>query len=71
MMLAGFSQGGAMSLFTGLQLQLEIEGDAGTPSLAVILVMSGYLPGKGSLILFVVLMHCKIIQQLRDSSPRS
>lgn len=45
MLLAGFSQGGAMSLFTGLQLQLEIEGEAGAPSLAGILVMSGYLPG--------------------------
>ena len=35
-----------MSLFTGLQLQLEIEGEADQPSLAGILVMSGYLPGK-------------------------
>ena len=35
MVLAGFSQGGALSLFTGLQLD---------SSLAGILVMSGYLP---------------------------
>ena len=43
MMLAGFSQGGAMSLFTGLQLPAE-EGVA--PALAGLVVMSGYLPGK-------------------------
>jgi predicted esterase len=48
MMLAGFSQGGAMSLFTGLQLPLE-EGQDGAltaPALAGIVVMSGYLPGE-------------------------
>jgi lysophospholipase-2 len=47
MMLAGFSQGGAMSLFTGLQLPAE-EGEGGAqtaPALAGIVVMSGYLPG--------------------------
>lgn len=43
MMLAGFSQGGAMSLFTGLQLPAE-EGVA--PALAGLVVMSGYLPGE-------------------------
>eukprot|EP00579_Thalassiosira_antarctica_P006336 CAMPEP_0201881206 /NCGR_PEP_ID=MMETSP0902-20130614/11576_1 /ASSEMBLY_ACC=CAM_ASM_000551 /TAXON_ID=420261 /ORGANISM="Thalassiosira antarctica, Strain CCMP982" /LENGTH=285 /DNA_ID=CAMNT_0048409353 /DNA_START=6 /DNA_END=863 /DNA_ORIENTATION=- len=36
--LAGFSQGGALSLYTGMQLP------AGTPPLAGIVVMSGYLP---------------------------
>ena len=36
MVLAGFSQGGALSLFTGLQLPAEMK-------LAGILVMSGYL----------------------------
>jgi lysophospholipase II len=36
--LAGFSQGGAMSLFTGLQLPEDMKP-------AGILVMSGYLPG--------------------------
>eukprot|EP01034_Spumella_vulgaris_P038278 gene38278-47262_t len=40
--LAGFSQGGAMSLYTGLQLP---EADQ---KLAGILVMSGYLPGASS-----------------------
>ena len=40
MMLAGFSQGGAMSIFTGLQLPAEDQ------KLAGILVMSGYLPGR-------------------------
>lgn len=35
MVLAGFSQGGALSLFTGLQLEQKIGG---------IVVMSGYLP---------------------------
>lgn len=39
MVLAGFSQGGAMSLFTGLQMP---EADQ---KLAGLLVMSGYLPG--------------------------
>ena len=38
MMLSGFSQGGAMSLFCGLQLPLE-------EKLGGILVMSGYCPG--------------------------
>jgi predicted esterase len=40
MVLAGFSQGGALSLFTGLQLE---------NSLAGILVMSGYLPAASKL----------------------
>jgi len=35
MVLAGFSQGGALSLFTGLQLETSLAG---------VLVMSGYLP---------------------------
>jgi lysophospholipase-2 len=35
MVLAGFSQGGALSLFTGLQLEQKLAG---------IVVMSGYLP---------------------------
>ena len=37
MVLAGFSQGGALSLFTGMQLEKE-------KKLAGIVVMSGYLP---------------------------
>ncbi len=40
MVLAGFSQGGALSLFTGLQLE---------SSLAGILVMSGYLPASSKM----------------------
>lgn len=40
MLLAGFSQGGALSLFTGLQL---------SQSLAGIVVMSGYLPAASKL----------------------
>lgn len=40
MALAGFSQGGAMSLFTGLQLPEKDQ------KLAGLLVMSGYLPGS-------------------------
>ena len=40
MVLAGFSQGGALSLFTGLQLE---------ESLAGIVVMSGYLPAASQL----------------------
>lgn len=38
LMLAGFSQGGAMSLFTGLQMPAE-------QKLAGVLILSGYCPG--------------------------
>jgi lysophospholipase-2 len=41
MVLAGFSQGGALSLYTGLQLETS-------KSLAGIVVMSGYLPAAKS-----------------------
>ena len=40
MVLAGFSQGGALSLFTGLQLEISLAG---------ILVMSGYLPASSKM----------------------
>eukprot|EP00529_Nitzschia_sp_RCC80_P026650 CAMPEP_0113486568 /NCGR_PEP_ID=MMETSP0014_2-20120614/25063_1 /TAXON_ID=2857 /ORGANISM="Nitzschia sp." /LENGTH=282 /DNA_ID=CAMNT_0000380243 /DNA_START=204 /DNA_END=1052 /DNA_ORIENTATION=- /assembly_acc=CAM_ASM_000159 len=40
MVLAGFSQGGALSLFTGLQFEEQLAG---------ILVMSGYLPAASKL----------------------
>jgi dienelactone hydrolase len=40
MLLAGFSQGGALSLFTGLQMDEPLAG---------ILVMSGYLPAAAKL----------------------
>mmetsp|Transcript_22509 Transcript_22509/g.62675 ORF Transcript_22509/g.62675 Transcript_22509/m.62675 type:complete len:161 (-) Transcript_22509:719-1201(-) len=40
MVLGGFSQGGALSLFTGLQLEASLAG---------ILVMSGYLPAASKL----------------------
>ena len=40
MVLAGFSQGGAMSIFTGLQLEEQIAG---------IIVWSGYLPAASKL----------------------
>jgi len=40
MVLAGFSQGGALSLFTGLQLETSLAG---------ILVMSGYLPAASKM----------------------
>ena len=40
MLLAGFSQGGALSLFTGLQLDNPLAG---------ILVLSGYLPAAAKL----------------------
>ena len=40
MLLAGFSQGGALSLFTGLQLETSLAG---------IVVMSGYLPAASKL----------------------
>jgi lysophospholipase II len=55
-MLAGFSQGGAMSLFTGLQLPVE-------KRLAGVLVMSGYCPGYSKFTLTpgleeTPLLHC-------------
>lgn len=54
--LAGFSQGGAMSLFTGLQLPPELKP-------AGLLVMSGYLPGASKFRLTpgfedVPVLHC-------------
>jgi predicted esterase len=56
MALAGFSQGGATSLFTGLQLPIDMK-------LAGILVMSGYLPGASKFKITpgledVPVMHC-------------
>eukprot|EP00596_Hydrurales_sp_CCMP1899_P002480 CAMPEP_0119038956 /NCGR_PEP_ID=MMETSP1177-20130426/8175_1 /TAXON_ID=2985 /ORGANISM="Ochromonas sp, Strain CCMP1899" /LENGTH=282 /DNA_ID=CAMNT_0007002205 /DNA_START=276 /DNA_END=1124 /DNA_ORIENTATION=- len=56
MALAGFSQGGATSLFAGLQLPLDMK-------LAGILVMSGYLPGASKFKITpgfedVPVMHC-------------
>ena len=70
MLLAGFSQGGAMSLFTGLQLQLEIENEAAgaAPSLAGIMVMSAYLPGKISSVCCIA-CHCGLV--LRRSKYRA
>mmetsp|Transcript_13449 Transcript_13449/g.28428 ORF Transcript_13449/g.28428 Transcript_13449/m.28428 type:complete len:310 (+) Transcript_13449:32-961(+) len=41
MVLAGFSQGGALSLYTGMQLPAEVAAES---RLAGIVVMSGYLP---------------------------
>lgn len=52
MVLAGFSQGGALSLFTGLQLQ---------NALAAIVVMSGYLPAVSKIKfdqVSVPILHC-------------
>jgi len=40
MVLAGFSQGGALSLYTGLQLEQKLAG---------IVILSGYLPQQGKL----------------------
>ena len=56
MMLAGFSQGGAMTLFTGLQLSVE-------QKLAGLLVMSGYLPAASKFKLTsglddIPILHC-------------
>lgn len=54
MVLAGFSQGGALSLFTGMQLESKIAG---------IVVMSGYLPAAKQFKITdglenVPIMHC-------------
>mmetsp|Transcript_12294 Transcript_12294/g.23036 ORF Transcript_12294/g.23036 Transcript_12294/m.23036 type:complete len:353 (-) Transcript_12294:96-1154(-) len=56
MVLMGFSQGGALSLFTGMQLEKE-------KRLAGIVVMSGYLPAKAQFRLTeglecVPVLHC-------------
>jgi lysophospholipase-2 len=56
MMLAGFSQGGALALFTGMQLPLP-------QSLAGIVVMSGYMPAASKFQLTpglqdVPILHC-------------
>lgn len=60
--LAGFSQGGAMSLFTGLQLPIEMK-------LAGVLVISGYLPGASKFKLTpgfedVPVLHCHGTQDM-------
>ena len=60
--LAGFSQGGAMSLFTGLQLPVEMK-------LAAVLVLSGYLPGASKFKLTpgfedVPVLHCHGTQDM-------
>jgi lysophospholipase II len=60
--LAGFSQGGAMSLFTGLQLPIEMK-------LAGVLVLSGYLPGASKFKLTpgfedVPVLHCHGTQDM-------
>lgn len=55
MLLAGFSQGGALSLFTGLQLSEKLAG---------IVIMSGYLPSSKSITINndevkqVPILHC-------------
>jgi lysophospholipase-2 len=58
MMLAGFSQGGALALFTGMQLQLPQPA-----ALAGIVVMSGYMPAASQFQLTpgledVPILHC-------------
>lgn len=63
MCLAGFSQGGAMSLFTGLQLPKE-------QRLAGILVMSGYLAGGGAFKLTPELSEVPVLHQVRKGVYR-
>ena len=62
MVLAGFSQGGALSLFTGLQLPAE-------KKLGGIVVMSGYLAGSGRFTITKGLENTKIYHGHGDSDP--
>lgn len=62
MALAGFSQGGAMTLFTGLQLPVE-------KKLAGLVVLSGYLAGSLAL-LFIIIESSAIVQERHCSSLR-
>jgi predicted esterase len=71
MLLAGFSQGGAMSLFTGLQLP-KLEGRDSEHALAGLVVMSGYLPGTSAACcqLYSVLSGLLCLQARRSSPSR-
>jgi predicted esterase len=62
MMLAGFSQGGALSLVTGLQLPVE-------KKLAGILVMSGYLAGAKDFKLTPGLESVPVMHGHGDADP--
>lgn len=60
--LAGFSQGGAMSLFCGLQLPAERRP-------AGVLVMSGYLPGASKFKLTAGFEDLKVLHCHGSSDP--
>lgn len=62
MMLAGFSQGGALSLFTGMQLPTEL-------ALAGIAIMSGYLPCAKKFTITDGLENTPIIHCHGESDP--
>jgi len=62
MILMGFSQGGALSLFTGMQLQKE-------QKLAGIVVMSGYLPAKSQFQITSGLENVPIMHYHGQSDP--
>lgn len=62
MVLAGFSQGGALSLYTGMQLPLE-------KKLAGILVMSGYLAGATEFKLTPGLESTPVLHQHGTADP--
>jgi lysophospholipase-2 len=62
MCLAGFSQGGAMSLFTGLQLPKE-------QRLAGVLVMSGYLAGANTFALTAEHSDVPVLHQHGTADP--
>jgi lysophospholipase-2 len=72
-LLAGFSQGGALSLYTGMQLSPSSTGAAGdgninTP-LAGIVIMSGYLPHSSGFTITPGLEHTPIFHGHGESDP--
>jgi len=62
MALAGFSQGGAMGLFVGLQLEAS-------KKLAGLLVMSGYLAGSAKFTLTPEMKDLKVLHQHGTADP--
>ena len=62
MVLAGFSQGGALSLFTGLQLPAEKQ-------LAGVLCLSGYLAGASKFRLTPALAHTPVLHLHGHADP--
>ena len=70
MLLAGFSQGGALSLFVGMQSDPDDPGDGtDTRRLAGILVMSGYLPAASKFAIGAGLEDTPILHCHGEADP--